>query len=383
MKPRIFLNVLATLLLLLSVTLVARAQYIGRTEASVTKQSFGKTATGENIDIYTLTNSHGLEARIMNLGGIVVSLKTPDRNGRLDDIVLGFDNLQDYLKPHPYFGSVVGRYGNRIARGRFTLNGVEYKLAVNNGENHLHGGLKGFDKVIWTGRSRQTPAGPAVILSYLSKDGEEGYPGNLRVTMTYTLTNSNELKINYTATTDKDTVINLTHHSYFNLLGEGNGNVLNHQMKINADYFVPTDAGSIPLGELKKVDGTPFDFLKSTTIGNRIDGDDEQLKFGNGYDHTWVIKGRPGVLRQAAIAYEPVNGRRIEVWTTEPGMQFYTGNFLDGTLTGKAGKPYPRRSGFCMETQHFPDSPNQPKFPTTRLRRGAIYRSTTVYKFTY
>lgn len=352
-------------------------------QATVTKHSFGKTSTGENIDIYTLRNLNGMETQITNYGGIVVSLLAPDRNGTFGDVVLGFSDLENYLKPHPNFGALIGRYGNRIAKGRFKLNGVEYKLAVNNGENHLHGGIKGFDKVIWTGRAIKTKAGPAVVLTYLSKDGEEGYPGNLRVRVVYTLTNNNELKIDYSAKTDKNTVTNLTHHSYFNLLGEGNGNILNHQIMINANRFVPTDEGSIPTGELRGVADTPFNFPKLTTIGARINQDDEQLKFGNGYDHTWVIDGRAGTLRHAASAYEPFSGRLMEVWTTEPGMHLYTGNFLDGTLTGKSGKLYPRRSGFCLETQHYPDSPNQPSFPTTTLRKGATYRSTTLYRFSY
>jgi aldose 1-epimerase len=349
---------------------------------TVSKQSFGKTDTGENVDLYTLRNVNGVEAKITNYGGILVSLKVPDRNGKFDDVVLGFNDFDSYLKKNgPYLGALIGRYGNRIAKGRFTLNGVEYRVAVNNGENHLHGGIKGFDKVVWTGREMKTKAGPEVVLTYLSKDGEEGYPGNLNVRVIYTLTNNNELKIDYSATTDKDTVSNLTHHSYFNLAGEGNGDILNHLVTINANRFVPTDAGSIPLGELRKVTGTPFDFLKATAIGARINQDDEQLKFGNGYDHTWVINGVPGRLRLAATAYEQTSGRVIQVWTTEPGMQFYTGNFLDGTLTGKAGKLYQRRTGFCFETQHYPDSPNQPSFPTTTLKKGATYKSTTIYKF--
>jgi aldose 1-epimerase len=372
---RKLLGVVLPALLLCVSTVVAQAQ------ASVTKQSFGKTASGENIDLYTLRNIHGVEAKITNYGGIVVSLKVPDRSGKFDDVVLGFNDLADYLKPHPYFGALIGRYGNRIAKGRFTLNGVEYKLAVNNGENTLHGGLKGFDKAIWTGRETKTKAGPAVVLNYLSKDGEEGYPGNLSVRVTYTLTNSDDLRIDYSASTDKDTVTNLTHHSYFNLAGEGNGDILNHRILINATKFVPTDAGSIPTGELRPVAGTPFDFLKTTAIGARINQDEEQLKLGNGYDHTWVINGRPGTLRLAAQVYEPTSGRRMQVWTTEPGVQFYTGNFLDGTLTGKSGKIYQRRFGFCLETQHFPDSPNQPSFPTTTLKKGATYTSTTIYRF--
>lgn len=370
-----FSRFLSAAIMLCFTAVVAYAQ------AGVTKHSFGKTSTGEEIDLYTLRNSNGFETQITNYGAIVVSLKTPDRNGRFADIVLGFSDLDSYLNPHPYFGAIVGRYGNRIAKGRFTLDGVEYKLAVNNGENHLHGGIKGFDKVVWTGRGLTTKAGPAVALTYLSKDGEEGYPGNLRVRVTYTLTTKNELRIDYSATTDKNTVINLTHHSYFNLLGEGNGDILDHRVRINANRFLPTDAGSIPTGELRRVIGTPLDFLKFTAIGKRINQDYEQLTLGNGYDHTFVINGRPGVLRFAAAAYEPFTGRLLEVWTTEPGMQFYTGNFLDGTVTGKSGKLYPRRSGFCFETQHYPDSPNQPSFPTTTLRRGATYRSTTIYKF--
>src|SRR5687767_8699274 len=358
---------IASLVLLCSCVVVVNAQ-----------QQIG-TVDGQAINLYTLTNRNGMEAKIINFGGIVMSLKVPDRNGKFADVVLGFNNLDDYLKPHPSFGTAIGRFGNRIAKGRFKLNGVEYKLAVNNGENHLHGGIKGFDKVVWTGREIKTAAGPAVVLTYLSKDGEEGYPGNLRVRVTYTLTNKNELKIDYSATTDKTTVINLTNHAYFNLISEGNGEIVNHRLQINADRFVPTDAGSIPTGKLQSVKGTPFDFLTSTAIGARINQDHEQLKFGNGYDHTWVINGRAGILRHAATAYEPSNGRIMEVWTTEPGVQFYTGNFLNGTLTGKSGKLYPRRSGFCLETQHFPDSPNQPSFPSTMLRRGATYRSTTIY----
>ena len=347
----------------------------------ITKQSFGKTTDGESVDLYTLKNRNGMEAKITNYGGIVVSLTAPDRNKKYADVVLGFNDLDSYLKGHPYFGAIIGRYGNRIAKGRFTLNGVEYKLAVNNGENHLHGGIKGFDKVVWTAKEMKTKAGAVLSLTYLSKDGEEGYPGNLTVKVNYTLTNRDELRIDYFAQTDKDTVTNLTHHSYFNLAGEGNGDILNHQLVINANQFTPTDAGSIPTGELRNVQGTPFSFLTSTAIGARIDQDDQQLKFGGGYDHNWVVNGKSGSLRQAATAYEPTSGRVMEVWTTEPGVQFYTGNFLDGTLTGKSGKPYPKRSGFCLETQHFPDSPNKPAFPTTTLKPGKPYRSTTIYRF--
>ena len=349
-------------------------------DAQVTKAPFG-TADGKSVDLYTLRNVRGVEAKITNYGGILVSLKVPDRNGKFDDVVLGFNDLDTYLKGHPYFGALIGRYGNRIAKGRFTLNGVEYKLAVNNGENTLHGGVKGFDKVVWTGKELKTKAGPAVMLTYLSKDGEEGYPGNLTVRVVYTLTNNNELKIQYSATTDKDTVTNLTHHSYFNLAGEGNGDILSHVVTINGSRFLPTDAGSIPTGELRKVTGTPFDFLTAHAIGERINQDEEQLKLGNGYDHNWIIDGRAGTLRLAATAYDATSGRTMQVWSTEPGMQFYSGNFLDGTLTGKSGKIYQRRFGFCFETQHYPDSPNHPAFPTTTLKKGTTYRSTTIYRF--
>jgi aldose 1-epimerase len=367
---------LNTLLVLFLCVVVANGQ------ARIEKETFGKTADGQEIELYTLTNRNGLEAKITNYGGIVVSLKVPDRNRKFDDVVLGFNDLDTYLKGHPNFGALIGRYGNRIAKGRFKLNGVEYKLAVNNGENHLHGGIKGFDKVVWKAEPTATAGSVyALRLTYLSKDGEEGYPGNLKVAVVYTLTNNNELRIDYTATTDKDTVTNLTHHSYFNLGGEGNGDILNHRLILRANRFTPTDAGSIPTGELRSVARTPFDFRTSTAIGARINQDEEQLKFGNGYDHNFVVNGRAGRLRQAAIVYEPTTGRVMEVWTTEPGVQLYTGNFLDGTLTGKAGKPYQRRSGFCLETQHYPDSPNKPHFPTTTLRKGATYRSTTIHRF--
>ena len=368
------IRALCVVVLLFACVVMANAQ------AKVTKQSFG-TADGQPVDLYTLTNRNGVEAKITNWGGIVVSLKVPDRTGKFDDVVLGFNDLDGYLKEHPFFGTAVGRYGNRIAKGRFTLNGVEYKLAVNNGENHLHGGIKGFDKRVWTAEEVHSTAGPAVRMTYLSKDGEEGYPGNLSVTMVYTITNTNELRIDYTATTDKDTVVNLTHHSYFNLAGEGNGDILNHRLELNAARFTPTDAGSIPTGELRSVARTPFDFQTPTAIGARINDDYEQIKFGGGYDHNYVINGRMGRLRMAAQVTEPTTGRIMQVWTTEPGVQLYTGNFLDGTLTGKAGKVYQKRYGFCLETQHYPDSPNKPNFPTTTLKKGATFKSTTIYRF--
>jgi aldose 1-epimerase len=350
-------------------------------QAKISTASFGKTSDGKSVDLFTLTNKRGIEVKITNYGGIITSLKVPDRNGKFDDIVLGFDNLDAYLKGHPYFGALIGRYGNRIAKGRFTLNGHEYKLAVNNGENHLHGGIKGFDKVVWTAQPARIRDGVALKLTYISKDGEEGYPGTMRVHVVYRLMNTNELKISYSATTDKDTVINLTSHSYFNLAGQGNGDILNQQLLINAARFTPTDAGSIPTGELKSVTGTPFDFTSSTRIGERIENDDQQLKFGNGYDHNFVLNGSVGKLKMAAVAYDSSSGRSMEVWTTEPGVQFYSGNFLDGTLPGKDGKIYQRRFGFCLETQHFPDSPNHPSFPTTVLKKGEFYHSLTIHKF--
>jgi len=345
------------------------------------KQLFGKTAAGVEVDLYTLANGNGVEAAITTYGGIVVSLKTPDRAGLSSDVVLGFDSLDGYLKGHPYFGALIGRYGNRIAKGRFKLNGVEYKLAVNNGENHLHGGIQGFDKAVWTARDVSTPEAASLELTYLSKDCEEGYPGNLSVTVTYTLTAKNDFKIDYLAATDKDTVVNLTNHSYFNLAGQGQGEILGHEVTINAGRFLPVDAGLIPTGERKAVQGTPFDFTRPMTIGARIHQDDEQLKRGKGYDHCYVLNGSGGALALAARVHEPKSGRVMEVLTTEPALQLYTGNFLDGTLTGKGGKVYQFRYGFCMETQHYPDSPNQPDFPSVVLKPGAKYQTTTVYRF--
>lgn len=333
------------------------------------------------MDIYTLTNKNGASAQITNYGGIVVTLNVPDRSGRLDDVVLGFDNLEEYLKVHPFFGALVGRYGNRIANGKFSLHGVEYTLAQNDGPNSLHGGLKGFDKVFWDAKPLDTPNGPALELTYLSQDGEEGYPGNLLVKVTYTLTHNNELKIDYSATTDKDTVINLTHHSYFNLAGAGKGDILAHELMIKADKFTPVNANMIPTGELRPVVGTPFDFTHPTPIGLRLNQADEQLKFGGGYDHNWVLNSQAGSLALAARVSEPTSGRIMELWTTEPGVQFYSGNFLDGSIIGKGGRAYQYRFALCLETQHFPDSPNHPEFPSTILRAGQTYTSTTVYKF--
>jgi len=345
----------------------------------IKKNAFGKTAEGQ-VDLYTLTNRNGIEVRITNYGGRVVSLLAPDRHGKVADVVLGFDNLDDYLGNNPFFGALVGRYANRIAKARFTLDGVEYKLAQNNGPNSLHGGLKGFDKVIWP--ARELSKGPPTLeLTYVSQDGEEGYPGKLTAKVVYALTDNNELRIDYTATTDKDTVLNLTNHSYFNLAGQGTGDILKHEIMINADRFTPVDATLIPTGELRQVQGTPLDFRQAMAIGARIDADDEQLKFGKGYDHNFVINHTGRGLSLAARVTEPESGRVMEVFTTQPGVQFYTGNFLDGTVHGKGGKAYGRRSAFCLETQHFPDSPNQPKFPSAELKPGQTYHQTTAFKF--
>ncbi len=348
---------------------------------SMKRQVFGKTADGQEIDLYTLTNKSGMEATIITYGGIVVTLKTPDRAGKLDDVVLGFDKLDGYLKDTNHFGALIGRYGNRIGKASFTLDGVLYKLPANNGPNTLHGGPKGFDRVVWKGRDVSDAQSQRLELTYLSKDGEEGFPGNLSVTVVYTLTNNNELRIDYSATTDKDTVVNLTNHSYFNLAGQGEGDILGHELTLFADKFTPSDKGLIPTGELRSVEGTPFDFRKPVAIGARIGQNDEQLKFGGGYDHNFVLTSGGGALAPAARVYEPKSGRVMEVLTTEPGIQFYTGNFLDGTVSGKGGRAYPKRSGLCLETQHFPDSPNHPQFPSTVLRPGGRYQTTTVYRF--
>lgn len=346
----------------------------------ISKKLFGKTSDQTPVDLYTLRNSKGMEAKIMTYGGIVTALKVPGRNGSFDDVVLGYDHLEGYLKHNPCFGALIGRYGNRIARGRFALDGVTHTLATNNGPNHLHGGLKGFDKVIWSARPVDTANGPALQLNYLSKDGEEGYPGNLLVTAIYTVTEDNALTVDFVATTDKKTVCNLTHHSYFNLAGKGD--ILGHVAYINADKFTPSDAGLIPTGELRPVAGTPLDFRKPTPIGLRInDPSDEQIRFGNGYDHNFVLNKKGNELSLAARVTEPNSGRGMEVWTTEPGTQFYTANFLDGTITGKGGWIYQARHGFCFEPQHFPDSPNHPEFPTTVLKPGGTYRNTISYKF--
>ena len=349
-------------------------------QGTITESAFGKLPDGTPVELYTLRNSHGMEATIMTYGGIVTTLKVPDKNGKFDDVVLGYDNLDGYLKSTPYFGALIGRYGNRIAKGKFSLDGVEYSLAVNNAPNSLHGGLKGFDKVVWTARPLPTANGPSLILTYVSRNGEEGYPGNLLITAVYSVTENNALKVEFSATTDQKTVVNLTHHSYFNL--RGSGDVLDHMVYINADKFTPVDSGLIPTGELRPVAGTPFDFVKANTIGARIGNtNDEQIVLGHGYDHNWVLNKKTNELSVAASVYEPTSGRTLEVWTTEPATQFYTGNFLDGSITGKGGWVYQFRNGFCFEPQHYPDSPNQPAFPTTELKPGETYQNTIIYKF--
>ena len=348
----------------------------------VEKTAFGKAPDGQNVDLYVLTNSNGAQVSITNFGGIVVSLKVPDKAGKLGDVVLGYDSLDGYVKDTAYLGALIGRYGNRIAHGKFSIDGVAYTLAKNNGENSLHGGLKGFNKMVWQAKPLTTKDGPALELKYTSKDGEEGYPGNLSVTVVYTLSNRNELRIEYSATTDKKTVVNLTSHSYFNLTGSSANDILGHLLTLNADEFTPVDAGLIPTGELRKVQGTPFDFRQPVAIGARIGNDDAQLKLGKGYDHNFVLNRRKqGDLELAARVTEPTSGRVMEVWTTQPGVQFYSGNFLDGTIHGKDGQVYQRRSGFSLETQHFPDSPNHANFPSTLLKPGERYHTITVYKF--
>jgi aldose 1-epimerase len=326
----------------------------------------------------TLTNNKGMTAIITPFGGKLMSLTVPDRNGKSGDVVLGYELADEYIKGNPYFGALIGRYGNRIAKGKFSIDGKEYQLATNNGANALHGGPVGFHNLLW---QKKSTSSNQLILTYFSKDGDEGYPGNLNAQVTYTLTDENELMIDYEAVTDAPTIVNLTHHSFFNLAGEGSGDILNHLMMINGDRFTPVDTGLIPTGELKSVKGTPFDFTTPTSIGKHIDEANEQLKNGKGYDHNWVLTKKANELSLAATVAEPTSGRVMEVWTTEPGLQFYSGNFLDGKNIGKGGKRYEYRTGFCLEAQHFPDSPNHPDFPSTVLRPGEKYSQKTIYRF--
>lgn len=348
----------------------------------ISHEPFGRTRAGEPIEIYTFRNARGAEARIINYGGIVVSLKVPDRDGNFDDVVLGYDSLRKYESDTAYFGCIAGRFANRIAKGRFSLAGRRYQLARNDRGNHLHGGVRGFNKKVWHAEPRNTRIGPVLELTYVSKDGEEGYPGNLSVTALYVLTDSNQLRLDLRATTDAETVINLTQHSYFNLAGAGRGDILGHEITINADEFTEIDQAGVPTGRLLTVEGTPFDFTNARTIGSQIGKNDQQLSRGKGYDHNFVLrtKGLSGA-RSAASVTEPTTGRRLEVFTTQPAMQFYSGNFLDGSIVGKKRKRYAYRSGFCMEPQHYPDSPNHPEFPSTILKPGETYQQTITYRF--
>jgi aldose 1-epimerase len=342
----------------------------------VSKQVWGKGPLGQAIDLYTLRNAQGTEVSIANYGASVVSVKTKDRDGKAGEITIGFDALAGYFGTHPYFGAVVGRYANRIAKGQFELGGLTYQLATNNGPNHLHGGVKGYDKAVWEAR----PGADSVELNHLSRDGDEGYPGSLNVKVVYSLNEDNILKIEYTATTDRDTFVNLSNHTYFNLAGSGD--ILGHEVRIDADKFTPVDSGLIPTGELKPVKGTPFDFTKAMAVGARIDQNDPQLRIGKGYDHNFVLNSGGGLeVKLAAEVYEPGSGRAVTVSTDQPGVQFYTGNFLDGTIKGRGNKPVPHRGGLCLETQHFPDSPNKAGFPTTLVKPGQPYRTVTAWQF--
>jgi len=361
--------------------LLACSVLIGST---VTKTTTKAMFQGKPIEMATLKNTHGMEVQAISYGAIITSLKVPDRTGKVADVVLGFDQPNAYLAdpPPPYFGAIVGRYGNRIARGQFAIGGKTYKLATNNGPNHLHGGNRGFDKVLWDMSTKQTAQGSSVVFIRTSPDGEEGYPGKLHVTVTYTLTEKNELIVDYRATTDKATPVNLTQHSYFNMAGEGSGDILGQQLTINADRYTPVDDTLIPTGELAPVQGTPFDFRQATAIGARINADNAQLKAGKGYDHNWVLNRKGAGLEFAARLADPKSGRTLDISTSEPGLQFYSGNFLDGTIKGKGGHVYAHRTGLCLETQHYPDSPNHKNFPSTILQPGKVYTSKTVLTFT-
>ena len=350
-------------------------------EHGILVSKFGTLPDGREASLYTIQSPSGMKMSVTNFGATIVTLTAPDRDGNQDDIVLGFDSLSSYQTQSPYFGAVVGRYGNRIANGSFSLDGETYTLAKNNGDNHLHGGLVGFDKVLWEANPFSMGSEHGIVMTYTSPDGEEGYPGTLEAKVTYLLTTDNRLIVSYQASTDKATPVNLTQHSYFNLAGPGSDSILDHELMIAADHFTPIDAGFIPTGEIQSVEGTPFDFKTPTAIGSRINDADGQLKNGLGYDHNFVLSDVSSGLKMAARVYERTSGRILEISTNEPGVQFYAGNFLDGTLTGKGGHVYPYRSGFCLETQHFPDSPNQPSFPTTILQPGELYATQTVFKF--
>ncbi len=350
-------------------------------EGRFSKEIFGRLPDGRQVELYTLRNNQGAAAKIINYGAIIVSLTMPDRTGKIEDIVLGFDRLDEYLKDNPYFGCIAGRFANRIAKGKFSIDGTEYQLTINNGANHLHGGLVGFDQVLWNAQPVLQESASGLKLSYHSPDGEQGYPGNLDVTVTYLLTDQNELEIDYLAKTDKPTICNLTHHSYFNLSGDPSGTILGHELMIAADGYTPVDEGLIPTGEIADVTGTPMDFRQPKRIGQDIETDFAQLKFGGGYDHNWILNDFDGTVKKAASLYDPASGRFMDIFTDQPGLQFYSGNFLDGSRTGKNQIGYPFRSGLCLEAQKFPDAPNKPHFPPVLLRPGETYRQKTIYRF--
>jgi aldose 1-epimerase len=350
-------------------------------KGSSMKETYGTLPDGRTAELYTLVNANGLKATLTNYGAILVSIEVPDREGNLADVTLGYDTLKGWLTNTSYFGSTVGRYGNRIAKGKFTLDGKTYTLATNNDQNHLHGGIKGFDKVLWDAKPVKRSGAAGVEFTYTSADGEEGYPGNLKATVTYLLTDNDELRVEFKATTDKPTIVNLVHHSYWNLTGDPKNTILDHELMLAADRFLPVDETLIPTGELRAVKGTPFDFTQATKIGARVNADDQQLKYGNGYDHCWVLRSQSGKVALAATLHDPSTGRAMDVLTDQPGVQFYGGNFLDGTVTGKGGVKYEFRTGLCLETQHYPDSPNKPEFPSVVLRPGETYRHTMILRF--
>jgi len=361
-------------ILLIFITFSCSNLFKSKNKMDIKKELFGKTPDGKQVFLYTLTNIKGMTVKITNFGGIITSIIVPDKKGDMGDVVLGFDSLAPYFINNPHFGAIIGRYGNRIAKAKFSIDGKEYHLVANDNQNTLHGGINGFDKHVWDAIEIKDTAGVGLQLTYVSKDGEEGFPGNLKTIVTYTLTNNNELKINYQAETDKPTVLNLTHHSYFNLACHGD--VLKHQIQINADRYVIVDTNLIPTGELPSVKGSKYDFIQMMEIGSRID-----TGFHKGYDHCYVLNGKPGEMVEAATVYDPFSGRTLTVYTDQPGVQFYTGNFLDGSLQGKNEMVYDDHNGFCLETQHFPDSPNHPQFPSTLLRPGEKFHSQTIYKF--
>jgi aldose 1-epimerase len=371
----------AGMLLVLSTLILAACTSTGDLKMKIKKQGFGKLSDGRDVDLLTLIHPDGSTVELTNYGAAVVSVKVPDKNGKIEDVVLGFDNIEDYEKIRVFYGAIVGRYGNRIAQGKFTLDGVEYNIPVNDGENSLHGGFNGFDKMLWNVDEFDVDNSAYVKLSYLSKDGEEGYPGNMNVAVSYSFTLDHELKIDYKITTDKPTVKNVTNHAYFNLSGDVKDDILNHELMLNADTYTPVTAGLIPTGETAPVEGTPMDFRKPEKIGSRINEDFEQLKLGLGYDHNWIINNTDGSLKLAGTVYEPVSGRFMEIYTAEPGIQFYSGNFMDGSHSGHDGRVYQYREAMCLETQHYPDSPNHVNFPSTTLNPGEVYTSQTVYKF--